>query len=384
MAGGIAHDFNNLLLAIMGNADLLDQDLKAGRGGFPLLDEIRKAAGRAADLCGQLSAFAGKGHFNLQTLDLSATAREMHPMLKVAVSRPVALRLNLEENLPLIEADVAQLHQIIMNLVVNASEAIGSREGTITVSTSVHEIDPSELKHCVIGDVAPPGEFVCLEVRDTGEGMSAEILDRIFDPFFTSKIQGRGLGLASVLGIVRGHQAVLCVESEPGEGSSFTINFPLAGVVATPLPERSRMQGQDRAKQAVILVVDDEEYVRLLSMRMLGRLGYQVILAPDGPSALEIFLEKQTEIDCVMLDLIMPSMDGVEVFEKLKLIDPDSRVIMTSGYHQQEIATRFAGKGFDGFIQKPYVIADLAEVLSKVLDTGLVSGQSLAKQGPKS
>ena len=383
MAGGIAHDFNNLLLAIMGNAELLDQDLKSGKDGFPLLDEIRKAAGRAADLCGQLLAFSGKGQFNLKPLDLSATARGMYPMLKVAIFRGVTLRLDLKDDLPLIHADAGQLHQVIMNLVVNASEAIGSAEGTITVSTRTQEIDLSRIEHCVIGEIAPRGKFVSLEVRDTGEGMDGETLERIFDPFFTTKVQGRGLGLASVLGIVRGHQAVLCVESKSGEGSCFQIHFPLAEIVSH-LPGKPRLQAGGRVEGATVLVVDDEEYIRVLSRRMLGRLGHHALLAPDGLRALEIFREKRAEIDVVMLDLVMPVMDGVQVFEELKRLDPAVRVVMTSGYHQQEITTRFAGKGIQGFLQKPYVIADLDEVMGKMVESGLKSDPSPVKPGPES
>jgi two-component system, cell cycle sensor histidine kinase and response regulator CckA len=366
MAGGIAHDFNNLLLAIMGNADLLDQDLRAGRDGLPLLDEIRKAAGRAADFCNQLSAFAGRGQFKLQPLDLSLISREMVPMLKVAVSSRVALRLALHDDLPLIEADVAQIHQIIMNLVVNASEALGAEGGTITVATGVGSLDPARLDDCVVGENVPEGDFIFLEVRDTGEGMDAATLLRIFDPFFTTKIQGRGLGLASVLGIARGHMAVLRVDSEPETGSRFRIHFPVAGAM-TPLLDPAKERAAGRSVRGTILVVDDEEYVRVLGQRMLTRLGYQVILAPDGAGALKTYRSRGSEIDCVMLDLVMPEMDGVEVFEHLMQMDPDVKVVMTSGYHEQEIATRFAGKGIRGFLQKPYVIADLARALEQIL-----------------
>lgn len=380
MADGIAHDFNNLLLAIVGNSDLLDQDLRAGRDGLPLLDEIRKAAGRAADFCNQLSAFAGRGHYKLQTLDLSQTIREMLPMLKVAVSRRVALRLDLADDLPLIEADVGQIHQVIMNLVVNAAEALDPEGGSITLASGVGVVDPSRLADCVVGEQVPEGEFVFLEVEDTGEGMDAATLAQIFDPFFTTKIQGRGLGLASVLGIARGHMAVLRVDSRPGSGSRFRLHFPLTGVPSAALGPTSAAATR-KATPGTILVVDDEEYVRVLGQRMLERLGYRVVLAPDGPGALKLFQAHRGQIDCVMLDLVMPEMDGAEVFEHLVGMDPNVQVVLTSGYHEQEIATRFAGKGLCGFLQKPYVIADLARTLEKVLDPASQARGPSAKQG---
>ncbi len=366
MAGGIAHDFNNLLLAIMGNADLLDQDLKAGRDGQALLDEIRKATGRAADLCNQLFAFAGQGRFHLTPLAISSISREMAPMLRVAVSRNVTLRLDLIDDLPLIEADPAQIHQIIMNLVVNASESLGSAGGVITLATGSGPLMTADRQECVLGEAGVGSDYVYLEVSDTGEGMDEQTLQRIFDPFFTTKIQGRGLGLASVLGIVRGHQALLCVRSRKGEGSRFRVHFPAASV---GVPEADRFPPRvsaTRSGSATILVVDDEEYLRVLCQRMLSRLGYDVLVAAGGRQALEIYRAEHERIDCVILDLVMPEMDGLAVFRQLVAMNPEVEVILTSGYHEQEISTRFAGEGIRGFLQKPYVVADLAEVLDRV------------------
>ena len=366
MASGISHDFNNLLLAIMGNADLLDQDMGDDDQGRSLLDEIRKAAGRAADLCNQLLAYAGKGHFQVQPIDLSATTREMVQMIKVAVSRKITLRLDLADDLPMIAGDISKIHQVIMNLVVNASEAIGHRAGVIQLSTGRQECCPDDYGQCLLGDRASNDEFVYLEVKDDGVGMETDTLQRIFDPFFSTKIKGRGLGLASVLGIVRGHQGSLCVRSRPVEGTAFRVCFPVdtTGVHQAPRPaERIAAAGTG----GTVLVVDDEEYLRVLCARMLRRLGYEVIMASDGPQALEIYQKERGRIDCVMLDLSMPVLDGVEVFTKLCDFDPQVKVIMTSGYHEQEIATRFAGRGISGFIQKPYVVADLDTVLRKVL-----------------
>ena len=369
MAGGIAHDFNNLLLAIMGNADLLDQELAEGFEGRPLLEEIRKAAGRAADSCNQLLAYAGKGQLNLQTVDLPGLAREMVQMLRVAISRKITLRLNLRDDLPHIQADAIQVQQVIMNLVVNASESIGpDRKGVISLTTDKLRCPAQRFHQCFLDDDLVPGDYVFLEVADTGAGMDFDTMQRIFDPFFSTKLHGRGLGLASVLGIAKAHQGAVCVKSDLDSGSVFRMCFPVdpLGIVGEQGRKRrsSILQGQ-----GMVLVVDDEEYLRVLCTRMLKRLGYEVIQAADGPQALEIFRERGPEIDCVMLDLIMPIMDGSEVLDKLLDHDPQARVVMTSGYHQREISRRFHGRGIAGFLQKPYILADLADVLSEALSS---------------
>ena len=366
MAGGLAHEFNNFLLAIMGNADLLDRDLSAGKPGAELLSEIRKAAGRAADRCNQLLAYAGKGQPHFQLIDLSLTTQEMVQMIKVAISRKIALRLDLTPDLPMIEGDVSQIHQVIMNLVVNASEAIGGKSGVITLSTGLSKCPTQKPDICLLSTEIRETQMAYFEVRDDGEGMDDDIRGRIFDPFFSTKIKGRGLGLASVLGTVRSHQGSLCVRSKPSEGTVIRACFPIADLdhptVATPSREKVALVGK-----GTVLIVDDEEYLRVLCSRMLQRMGYTVLLAADGAQALDIYRQKNGRIDGVVLDLVMPAMDGVEVLEKLLEMDPDAKVIMTSGYHEREIATRFSGRGISGFIQKPYVMSDLGKVLGKII-----------------
>jgi signal transduction histidine kinase/CheY-like chemotaxis protein len=367
MAGGLAHDFNNFLLAILGNADLLDRDLAAGKPGDELLSEIRKAAGRAADLCSQLLAYAGKGKTTFQPVDLSQTVREMLPMLKVAVPRRIAMRLDLAENLPPVSADLGQIHQMIMNLVVNASEAIGSEEGCITLATGMAECHGSQADLCLFGQGVGRGQTVFLEIRDSGCGMEQDIRRQMFDPYFSTKIRGRGLGLTTVMGSVRSHQGSLCVKTHPARGTSLRACFPTTPFVESPVVPL-RTTRKESSQQGSILIVDDEEYLRLLCSRMLQRLGYSVILAWDGPQALEIYRTQQDSIDGVILDLEMPVMDGIEVLERLLAFDPAARVIMTSGYHQREIAARYPHRGIAGFIQKPYVMSDLGEVLDQVIN----------------
>ena len=368
LAGGIAHDFNNYLLAIMGNADLLDKDLAEASAHRQLVTEIRTAAERAGDLCNQLLAFAGKGQFRIQPVDLSTTVRSMVRMLKVAISRKITLRLELDDELPLLEADVSQIHQVVMNLVVNASEAIGHRPGVVTVGTGVRPSSSFHFDQCVLAPRSGAGSFVYLSVTDTGMGMDPLTVTRAFDPFYTTKPQGRGLGLASVLGIVRSHRGSVGVDSSPGMGATVTVLFPRSEATR---PQVIRQSGHPIGEGGgTILVVDDEEYLRVLTARMLTRLGYTVHLADSGPEAITACRRLGKEIDCVLLDLVMPGMDGEEVFEELRRIRPDLRILLTSGYHEVEVNRRFGDRGLAGFLQKPYELADLARKLNDVLSSG--------------
>jgi PAS domain S-box-containing protein len=373
MAGGIAHDFNNFLLAIMGNADLLDQDLNTDMDGQALLDEIRLAASRAADMCNQLLAYAGKGHCHVRSVDLSSITREMVRMLQIGIPRKITLRLDLDQNMPCIEADASQLQQVIMNLVVNASESIGRAEGTISLSTGEHLCDVAEFDHCLCSETFGGPRHLYIEVVDSGTGMDKETMQRICDPFYSSKLHSRGLGLASVLGIVRAHHGALCIKSSPGEGTCVRACLPLVESQSEPMVVPPAAEVETSA-QGLILVVDDEEFLRVLCGRMLRRLGYEVVMAASGQEALDVYSERSGEIVCVILDLIMPGMDGVEVHEKLTAMDPEALVVMTSGYHLAEIAARFEGRGMAGFIQKPYRFTNLAEIVGSVIQSHKASG----------
>ena len=367
MAGGVAHDFNNCLLAIMGNADLLDQEIAVDSSHQPLLAEIRAAAERAGDLCNQLLAFAGKGQFHIQPMDLSATIHGMVRMLKVGISRKISLRLDLAVDLPLIQADPTQIQQVLMNLVVNASEAVGDKAGIVTLRTGLRNPADCCFEQCIVAPRGAVGNFICLEVTDSGPGMDAETMNRAFDPFYSTKHQGRGLGLASVLGIVRSHRGSVGVSTAVGQGTTVTILLPereLARPQVVAQPARTPARGR-----GTILVVDDEEYLRVLCRRMLKHLGYEVILADGGPAALEICHTRGNELDCVLLDLIMPDLDGSEVFTEIRKVCPELKVLLTSGYHEVEISRRFAGRGLAGFLQKPYILEDLSRKLGEVLSS---------------
>jgi CheY-like chemotaxis protein len=257
-----------------------------------------------------------------------------------------------------------------MNLITNAAEAIGDRSGTISINTSVMDCNREYLDATYLDERLDEGYYVSLEVSDTGCGMDAETVKRIFDPFFTTKFTGRGLGLAAVLGIVRGHRGAVKVYSEPGRGTTFKILLPALAAGAAAAHRDTRVRSQWTAPAGAVLVVDDEEAVRNIGSRALGRVGFTVHLAADGREALDIFREKQDEILCVVLDMTMPHMDGEETFRELRRIRQDVRVILSSGYTEQDITNRFMGKGLAGFIQKPYRPGELVELIRQALETG--------------
>jgi PAS domain S-box-containing protein len=365
LAGGVAHDFNNLLAAILGHAALA---LKQLPEGSPARRHVEKAAGaveRAADLTRQMLAYSGRGHFVVRPTDVNALVRENLPLFEVAVPKSVRLEARIDPEPPLVDADVGQIQQVLMNLVINAAEAIGERGGTVTVATGVREVAGSdEALWRASGQPLAPGRYVSLEVRDDGPGMDAETVDRIFEPFFTTKFTGRGLGLAAVLGVVRGHRGALSVESAPGQGTVFRILFaPSAQAAAAAAPE-----APPPARAATVLIVDDEEAVREMIGEILESEGFAVLRAEDGARGVALFREKRDRVDVVLLDLSMPGLSGEETFRRLREIDPGVRVILSSGYDHQEASGRFGAARPAGFIQKPYrpeqLVAEIGRCLS--------------------
>lgn len=367
LAGGIAHDFNNILQAIIGNADLA---LMRTRGESPLrvnLKAIMQAAFRAADLAKQMLAYSGKGKFVIKSINLAGLVEEMTTMLQVSVSKRVQLRFNFAPLLPPVDADPTQLQQIVMNLVINASEAMGENSGVITVTTGYFHGDQAGLKELCLDEQLAEGTYVYLEVSDTGCGMDQETMAKIFDPFFTTKYPGRGLGLAAAQGIVRGHKGAFKVRSEPGKGTTFTVFLP-----AGSSPEERTGAQADRHSDwqgsGSLLLVDDEESVLSASSEMLETMGFSVITAMDGRSGIQKYIENRESIVCVILDLTMPQMDGKQCFQELFRINPKVKVIMSSGFNQQELSQAFQDPGISGFIQKPYSLAELRKKLRAVLD----------------
>ncbi len=377
LAGGIAHDFNNLLTGILGNASLARLDLPPNSPAQTSLEQIELVAQRAADLCKQMLAYSGKGRFIVHRLDLSMLVRDTADLLRLSISKNAVLKFSLTAGLPSINADSTQMRQILMNLIINASEAIGESSGVITVSTGVMNADRAYLTEAYLSPNIPEGDYVFLEVSDNGCGMDAETRDRIFDPFFTTKFTGRGLGLAAVLGIVRGHQGALKVYSEPGRGTTFKLLLPRAEGPAERLPQRLETSPAWRGA-GTMLVVDDEDTVRSVSSRMLSGMGFHVLMASNGAEALEIFLPHRDEIVGVLLDLTMPQLDGTATFTELRRIKPDIRVLLMSGFNEQDAVNRFAGKGLAGFIQKPFKADTLQAKLRAMFETALDNQLSLS------
>ncbi len=366
LAGGIAHDFNNLLTAVMGNVSMAMMDLAPTSPVREHLLEAEKATERAADLARQMLAYSGKGRFIVQRVNLRDVVEEMVPMLQASISKKAILRFDFAEDMPTIEADVTQLRQIILNLVINASDAIGDRTGVIGISAGAMACDRSYLAATWLQDPLPEGRYGFLKVADTGCGIAPDQLSKIFDPFFTTKFTGRGLGLAAVQGIVRSHKGAIEVYTEPGKGTTFTALFPTTGEMADTPAEATAETPAWRGTGCVLLV-DDEESIRVTAKRMLERLGFEVLTAEDGLRALEIFEAEGAKIVAVLLDLTMPHMDGEETCRELRLLRPEVRVILSTGYSAHDVVQRFAGQSLAGFIGKPYTLAKLRTALQQAL-----------------
>jgi PAS domain S-box-containing protein len=370
LAGGIAHDFNNILMAIMGNADLVLQDLAKDSPLRPRIEEVEKASRRAVTLTHQMLAYSGKGRLVTRPIDLGQAVAEIAHLLRSSFQEGVLVTLNLGENLPAIRADSAQIQQVVMNLLLNASEAFADHsQGDITVSTGVREYSRADLSRTYLDEGRPEGSYVYLEVADTGCGMDEEVLSRIFDPFYSTKFTGRGLGLAALLGIVRGHNGAVMVQSAPGSGSTITVLFPaLDGSVAEAQEEESPLSELAWTGSGTVLLVDDEDTVLEVSSRMLERIGLKVLTATDGCEALEVFRERGDEIDCILLDLTMPNMGGEQAYHALRALRKDVPIVLSSGFGEQELAERFAEHDITGIIHKPYKTAALTALMRDVLD----------------
>jgi PAS domain S-box-containing protein len=366
LAGGIAHDFNNLLTAILGNLNLAQIKSAPESPAQPYLENVERTVLKAAELTKQMLAYSGRGRFVVKPHDLNQVVQEMTHLLNVSISKKALLRYDLAPELPPIEADAAQIQQVVMNLVTNASEAIGDRDGVIAVATRLLGIEESMLHTVFLGQALKPGPHVVLEVSDTGSGIPPEILERIFDPFFTTKQSGRGLGLSAMQGILRGHHAGIRIQSEPGRGTTFTLYFPISAMTAAPADTAVIPTGNLRFRGRVLLV-DDEVEVRASTEGMLEMLGFEVATAADGQEGLERFESPGSNFDLVLLDLTMPRMDGREAFRQLRRIRPNLPVILSSGYSEHESLQETLSQGFAGFLQKPFLLADLRRLIQQVL-----------------
>lgn len=373
LAGGIAHDFNNLLTAMLAQTSLALTKLHQENPARPHVEKAVIAAERAANLTQQLLAYSGRTPMKMRPINLNTLIDQNQHLFEVAIPKTVQLHANLALPLPCIEADIGQMQQIIMNLILNAAEAVGEGHGLVTISTEVVQVDGQNNEvfnldgHNFGKEVLPSGKYVKLEVRDNGSGMDAETKARIFDPFFTTKSTGRGLGLAVVQGIVHSHRGMLKVESALGWGTTFHLLFPALAPGSSVEGTIVKVDTPRRLK-GMVIVIDDEESVRTAVADILELEDVQTLTAANGREGIAMYKERQAEINLVLLDMSMPGMDGVETLRQLQKIDPDVPVLMSSGYSESEISGRFEALGILGFLQKPYEVDQLLEIFSHYLN----------------
>jgi PAS domain S-box-containing protein len=378
MAGGIAHDFNNLLAAILGNAELALQVVRSDSSAHDCLQDIRDASLRAAELSKQMLAFSGRAAMTQRELRLNDELRSLKPLLESSISKKATLAYNLGPELPPLRGDPAQLRQLIVNLVTNASEALPDGQGVIRVKTELAYWDRVQLASTYVDDDLEPGDYVQILVTDDGCGMDEKTRAKLFEPFYSEKFVGRGLGMAAALGIVRGHRGAIEVRSTPNEGTTVTVALPSAAgpdsdTDAAPSGTRRRQRARIRTPVGhsqdapIVLVVDDEPSVLSLAQRILSQAGYRILTASDGRAGLELLARFGDQVRLVLLDLTMPYLDGNETYRLMREAHPELAVILSSGYNQREVQERFTGTGLAGFIQKPYHPTRLLQTVARIL-----------------
>jgi PAS domain S-box-containing protein len=372
LAGGIAHDFNNLLGGILINAELALTGLPLGSSAYAGLETIKNVAVRATEIVRQMMAYAGQEDTAFEAVNVSRLVGDMLQLLKVSISKTAILEVNLPENVPAVRGNAAQIRQVVMNLITNASEALGEKEGAICVSVTQVQLGPDSRAQNL-----SQGDYVRLEVSDTGCGMTEEILGRIFDPFFTTKFTGRGLGLAAVQGIVRNHGGVINVTSAPGQGCRFEVLLPSAGQAVPSTTESTvrAARGEVGSLTRTILVIEDEEVLCLAVSKMLRRKGLTVIEAASGKTGIDLFRVNAQQIDVVLLDLTLPGLSGGDVLRELRRIQPDIKVIVTSAYSQDWVLEAIAGKEPWFYVRKPYQFSELVDIV-RIVCMDKVSGRA--------
>ncbi len=369
LAGGIAHDFNNLLVGILGNASVSLLDMPVSSPAHAAVTAIERAARDAATLTRQLLAYAGKGRFLLEPLDLSVLVRQLRPVLQTALGARASLINELAEHLPVVHADGEQLRQAVVNVVTNAAEAIGERAGSVKVFTSEESLNEAHLRRCLSGNRAKPGLFTCITVEDDGGGMDEATLARVFDPFFSTRLAGRGLGLAATLGIVHGHAGALEVVSTHGVGTTMRLYFPAAyEEKERSLNATGNASGDVTTRVRVrVLVVDDDAHVRALAHRVLDRLNYEATEVADGVEALDFLRADPTQVDAVLLDMTMPRLNGEDTLRGIRALAPWMPVILMSGHDEREVTPRLLEHGLGGYLQKPFTVDALASMFARVV-----------------
>ncbi|MEQ8188012.1 MAG: PAS domain S-box protein [Candidatus Eremiobacterota bacterium] len=366
MAGGIAHDFNNILMIMLTNLELALMDIPGDSPAVLSVEGAMKAGKRASELTGKMLAYCGKGRFLVNKINLNKIIEEHVKRFGKSLTKSSEIKMDFNSALPFIEGDTGQIQQIIIALITNASEAMEDRKGLITISTGIKECDPSYLSKSRLEILPEPGLFVYMEVRDTGIGMDEETQKKIFDPFFTTKFTGRGLGMSAVIGIIRSHGGAIFVESAKNIGTAVTVMFP---AYKKETPEICRETSDKKVTPLLnrtVLLVDDEDMLRKSGKAILTRFGFNVITASDGLEAVEIYKKHSSDINCIIMDLSMPRMDGITALKKIRHLNPEIKIILSSGYNEQEAIGHYTGHGISGFLQKPYEIRKLKEKLKDI------------------
>jgi two-component system cell cycle sensor histidine kinase/response regulator CckA len=366
LAGGVAHDFNNLLVGIMGGISFARTTIAGDHPAYPMLELAEQSSQRAADLTKQLLAYAGKAHVVMAPIDLARELTGLLNMLRMSISPRIDLHLDSRGTAAMINGDPVQVQQIVMNLVTNAAEAIGEKAGIIRVTTETTRLTAAAIAESPALASLRPGQFIQLEVTDNGAGMDPQMVAKIFDPFFSTKFMGRGLGLAAVSGIVRTHKGAITVISSAGEGSTFRVYFPVMAARPTEKVRAPRSR-KDLCGSGTILIVDDEPGVLITARRTLETFGYTVLEATNGMRALAVMREEGHQIDAVLLDLSMPDMSGDEVLSLLREMQPHLPVVISSGYNDALAGERFGVSIDADFLQKPYDATQLGEIIQSVL-----------------
>jgi two-component system cell cycle sensor histidine kinase/response regulator CckA len=370
MAGGIAHDFNNLLVGVLGNADLALTDLSPLSPARASIEAIKGAAIDASELTRQMLAYSGKGRLHIELVDLNDLIKSIDQLLRISVTNRAVLQYHLDESIAPIEADVAQARQLLVSLVANASDALGEDSGIIDVRTSMKKVSSEYLASTYLDDNLPSGQYVCLEIHDTGCGMPAGQTAQIFDPFFTTKSSGKGLGLATVLGIVRRHNGAVRVDSAVEQGTTFTILLPGSEKPLQPKTETVGFTAMETPENlaGTILVIDDQERVRNVLESMLKRRGCTIYTASNGQEGITTFASYRDDIDLVILNMTMPGLSGSGTLKELVKVNPKVKVILCTGYPEDEARQKFAGAQLAGFIHKPFKMDEMIALVSQVLN----------------
>jgi two-component system cell cycle sensor histidine kinase/response regulator CckA len=371
LAGGVAHDFNNLLVSMLGNTALALDEVQEGSPAKELLRRVALAAERAAELTRGMMAYSGQSHITLGSVTLSDIISEVGLLLGVDTREFVDLEVTLDPDLPNIHGDIAQLRQVVLNLVANAFDALEGQRGSVSIQARVVKTDADFLQDGWLDTEMMAGQrFVLLEVQDTGCGMDEQTQARVFDPFFSTKETGHGLGLAAVKGIMASHGGSLHLRSIPTKGTTVSVLLPIFDGEDEPKQRFRNDKAVEVLKQPTpcsILIVDDEESIRELLQDWLEGQGHDALQASNGPDALKIFAERGQDLDLIFLDMTMPKMTGIEVLKQIRSSDTTIPVLLSSGYLKQKMIPDLERLGCSGFIQKPYRLEDLWTILAKLL-----------------